>query len=402
MKKLNITVGLMIGLTMMFTSCEKDLDNNPTLQSPSSFTLNTPSYSSSLIDMATSDSLAFTWSQPDYGFPVVAQYQIQVSSKNKWVVSADQAAEDATGKTLADYSTVSDPTGSCNVSVSAEAIDKALEQCERWTSDAVPSSQELYVRAFSVLNNDTVYSNVITMNVAPYYYELKDAAPEIWYLVGGCIGDGKWSNTSESIGVSLIPMFTSAGQEYDRKTGQGIIEYVGYFPADGAFKILKTIGDWDHYIWCGGADGTALSTSLRNGGDDTGNITIKDAGYYKITVNTNTKSLSCTVVKYDKTPTIYTSINLSGNYNGGTNSTAMTAVEKYATGVENHVWMMDNVVVSADGGITFNNGTTTWGGTSFPYGVAVTTTGASSIPAKAGTYKVFFNDITGAYYFYEK
>ena len=40
-----------------------------------------------------------------------------------------------------------------------------------------------------------------------------------------------------------------------------------------------------------------------------------------------------------------------------------------------------------------------WGSTTFPYGTGVG--GGKNIPAKAGNYKVFFNDITGQYMFFE-
>jgi hypothetical protein len=57
MKKLNILAGLMMLLVMMFTACDDDLSKNPTLQSPSTFKLNTPSYAATNVNLATSDSL---------------------------------------------------------------------------------------------------------------------------------------------------------------------------------------------------------------------------------------------------------------------------------------------------------------------------------------------------------
>ena len=100
MKKLNILEGLMMLLVMMFTACDDDLSKNPTLQSPSTFKLNTPSYAATNVNLATSDSLSFTWSQPDYGFPLASEYQVEISTANKWTTSVDEASADNTGNTI--------------------------------------------------------------------------------------------------------------------------------------------------------------------------------------------------------------------------------------------------------------------------------------------------------------
>ena len=86
--------GALIGCAMAFTACSDDLSHNPTLQTPETFTLNTPAYSTSNIDLETTDSMRLTWSQPDYGFPAAAQYEVQVSLNDDWSVSTEQAAAD--------------------------------------------------------------------------------------------------------------------------------------------------------------------------------------------------------------------------------------------------------------------------------------------------------------------
>mgnify|MGYP000104801583 CR=1 FL=1 len=43
-------------LVMMFTACDDDLSKNPTLQSPSTFKLNTPSYAATNVNLATAKS----------------------------------------------------------------------------------------------------------------------------------------------------------------------------------------------------------------------------------------------------------------------------------------------------------------------------------------------------------
>ena len=63
----------------LFAACADDNDSNPVIGSPSTFNLNTPSYAAIPVDLATSTELPFTWSQPDYGFPVAADYQLEAS-----------------------------------------------------------------------------------------------------------------------------------------------------------------------------------------------------------------------------------------------------------------------------------------------------------------------------------
>lgn len=76
-------LGLSLGLT--FASCADDNGSNPVLHMPDSFTLNTPALAGNAYDLKnTTDSIAFTWSQPDYGgMPLVTNYKLQ------YVVSKD-------------------------------------------------------------------------------------------------------------------------------------------------------------------------------------------------------------------------------------------------------------------------------------------------------------------------
>ncbi len=370
----------------LFASCDDDLSNNPTLQEPTTFKLNTPSYAAQDIDLARSSQMTMTWSQPDYGFPAAVVYQLQFSLNDKYVVSTSEALNDATGTLVADYETLDAVFKECKAEVSSSQLAATLQRLANYEEGKLPENQKVYARAMAVLNGDTIYSNSVSFSVIPYYVELKDALPLVWYMVGGCIGNGTWSNDPSSIGTGLIPMFVKAGESYDKVTGKGKIEYTTYFPAGGEFKIVKTPGNWDYGI-CNGF-------VLRNGGDDPGNIVVGAAGIYTIILDT--ESETCTMEKYDGTPSVYTTMTLSGTAveNG---SIDMTAVETYS-GAENHIWRAE--VTLGDGKVKFISGSTEWGGDSFPYAVATTT--GNEITVKAGTYMVLFNDITGAFQFFEK
>ena len=63
----------------LFSACDKDLEHNPTLQTPKTFKLNTPTYAAQTVDLKVADKLNFTWSQPEYGAPIVATFNIHIN-----------------------------------------------------------------------------------------------------------------------------------------------------------------------------------------------------------------------------------------------------------------------------------------------------------------------------------
>lgn len=400
MKNIIKSTMLLVCSVLFLASCSDDNASNPTLQTPNTFKLNTPSYSNQLIDLATSTGIDFTWSQPAYGFPAAAEYQLEFSLENKWTTSTDQALADQTGATIPDYTIIDDVFTTCKGQVSTTKLARGLQIIAKWASDAVPNVQKVYVRCTSNYVGKKIASNVVEMTLSPYYVELKDAEPQIWYLVGACIGDGKWNNSDAGVGISMIPMFTIPGKTYDKVTGGGEIQYTGYFPDNAKFKIIETVGDWN-YGMCGDGKDTG-GTTYRAGKDspDLGNIKLAKGGYYNILVNTTKHE--CTITPVPITPTVFTTITMPGSYQGWDASknelTAISSVE----GVENHDWTATatfDADAPSDGGLKFaiGNSDKSWGAEDFPRGTGVI--GGKNIPFKAGTYKVFFNDILAAYQF---
>ena len=302
---------LLFGITSLFASCSDDNDSNPTLIQPKEFTLNTPAYANATIDLEQSSELSFTWSQPKYtaeNAPVNATYEVQVSPTNSFTVSTDEAAADESGEKVPDYAVLSNTTQKCNISSSAEEMDKALVKILKWTEGNVPATQEMYVRVNAYILEGTsrlnpIASNSVKLNVKPYYIELKDAVPTMWYLVGNMFG-AKWAG-NKSIGEDALPMFLKPNFSYDKKTGTGEIEYTNYFltgdyndkaECDGAgFKIMPSSFNWDYSM---NADGATKGTIVnRNGGSDGGHIVAETAGYYTITLNTADNTAK--MVKYE-------------------------------------------------------------------------------------------------------
>ena len=393
---------MLAATSLAFISCDKDDESNPILVSPAegSFIVNTPVYGSSQIDLKTSNAVAMSWSQPQFtdpNAPVVANYQVQVSSTGSFTKAFDELAEDNTG---ADYFPLEEIYTSCTAEVSATAIDKALEMLNGWdvSSPAFTEGATVYARVLAFVQNASfdklasVASNVVNFNVLPYYIELKAADPDIWYLIGGDIGDGKWSS---DMPTSSYPMQTVADYEYDSKTGAGLITWTGYLAGNG-FKLKHTLDSWDEQ-W---GQGDSFGSFVKNDGGS-GNITVPEPGYYTVTLNTEKDEL--TVEKYDGTPAVFSGMCVAGHFNDW-GDTDMKPVHTY-DGAINHDWVV-NVTIGDGQAIKFkepgswdyNSGgdfLETADGSFYGYG----TNGGPDIYLTPGNYLVIYNDITRFYRF---
>ncbi|WP_337627899.1 SusE domain-containing protein [Prevotella sp.] len=415
MKNKYMMGALLFGIISLFASCSDDNDSNPTLIQPTEFKLNTPEYANGLIDLEKSKELNFTWSQPKYtadNAPLNVTYEIQVSPKNSFTVSADEAANDESGEKVADYDILSPTTQYCNATISAEEIDKSLVRVLKFKENEVPAEQEVSIRinAYIVEGNkrlNPITSNTVTFKAKPYYVELKDATPIMWYLVGNMFG-GKWGDNKESIGVENLPMFMKPNFRYDKKTGTGEIEYTNYFLTDefndkaesavAGFKILPSSFVWDYSMDGGGKlkDNIAYRGSTNSDG---GHILAGADGYYTITLNTanNTAKME----KYEGAVNNYGTIQISGSFNDWVDTPMLPYNTK---GVENHAWyyVMD-VPAGETAQFKFKiegSWDTSWGygaedGAINMYGKC--DAGGKNIGLAEGKYVISFNDITGSF-----
>ena len=210
-------------------------------------------------------------------------------------------------------------------------------------------------------------------------------------------------------------MFLKPKYRYDKKTGVGEIEYTNYFItgdynskaecADAGFKILRSDFDWSYSM--NAILKNPMSTKkgtieYRDNKDDGGHIVAPAAGYYTITLNTADNT--ATMERYEGDVTDYGTIQISGSFNGGTD----TPMLPYNTeGVENHAWYY---VMEVPAGETVNFKFKTAdgiaGGKSWGYGSIA---GAVNMYGKCGTggdadlgltegkYCISFNDITGSF-----
>lgn len=390
---------LLISTASLFTACSDDKDSNPHLIQPEGFTLNTPSYAIETIDLEATSELQLSWSQPKYtsdNAPLPVTYEIQLSPSNSFTTSVAQAEADENGSLVADYAALARTTTQCTYTLIAADVAKAIMQITKWKENEVPAEQSVFMRIHAFIDENgsrlnSVFSNAIELKCNPYYIELRDAAPIMWYLVGNNILDGAWSNNP---GVSSMPMFIQSDYSYDKATGAGEITYLNYFTTDG-WKIQPADFNWDLGFMSGGEANKAV---FRDGAADAGNIWCDPEGYYLVTVNTGSKE--CSIVKQDITPKVYSQICITGSFNGWTD-TNMVPANKSG---ENHVWVYEMTIPAGNvEQIKFkipDSWDTNWGFGSEDGEVNTCgkgTNGGKNIGVAEGTWIIAFNDITGEF-----
>ncbi len=388
MKKiLKSTLLLLCGVCFL-TACSDDNDSNPTVLSPSSFVLNTPAYAATNVDLASGGEMAFTWSQPDYGFPAPVNYQLEASLDGNFTHSLAEAEADETGETKADYATLDAVFKEAKGSLNLADLAKALQQIAGWEEANVPATQDVFVRATATApGTKTIYSNTVKIKTVPTYVELADAAIELWWLIGSDIADGSWGSDK---GKSVIPMQPIEGETYDKKTGQGPTQWIGYL-AGGGFKLKQYTDSWD-FQW--GQDGDNFGTFVKNDGGSK-DIKVPAAGYYIVTLNTAKDEFK--VEEYGETPAVFSGMAISGSFNEWSD----TPMNACSASADNHDWY---VVQHLDAGAEikikqadswdYNKGGTfvTQPDGMYAFGVS---NGDNLKITDSADYLIIFNDITG-------
>lgn len=394
MKKIYSFAMLLLAGAFALTSCEDDNESNPTLVQPTVFNVNTPSIGSGAVDLKKSTTVNFTWSQPtftDFAAPVVPTYTIEVSPLSGTFNQAyDENKEDNTG---ADYVALAQTYNGTSADIPTDEINRALMLLYTGEEANFPAKQTMKIRVKAAVQDASfteyfpIYSNVIDLNTIPYWATLTAADPEIWWLIGADIADGSWGS---DIGKCVIPMQTIDGFEYDSKTGQGDIQWIGYLGGSG-FKLRGALDDGWAAQW---GQGDSFGTFVKNDGGS-GNITVPAAGLYTVKLNTASDKLA--IEAYDGSAPVFDGMAIAGSFNDW-GDTPMTPC---STGWENHDWYITTsldagaeIKIKQAGSWDYNRGGSfvQYGGGMYVYGVA---NGDNLVIPESATYMILFNDITG-------
>jgi len=392
---------MLLGGAALLSSCSNDRDSNPNLVQPTEFVLNETNWRDATVALEnTKDSLILSWSAPQYATsnaPVVVTYTVDFSPKGTFTKAYDATAED---NSTADYITMGTATTKSTLKFGAEELNRVYMQFYGWKSDSeIPASVKGTFRVNASVLTATnealngIASNEVNISVRPYFMLLKNADPEIWYLIGSDIADGSWGS---DIGKSIIPLQTIEGEKYDATTGQGKIQWIGYL-AGGGFKLKQYPDSWD-FQW---GQGDSFGEYKKNDGGS-GNITVPTPGLYTVTLETDKDKL--TVEAYPNTPNVFAGMAIAGSFN----SWGDEAMNACNTAAENHDWYLeytfkagDEVKIKQAGSWDFNRGgkLVELEDGYYAYGVGG---GDNFFIAEDGTYLILFNDITGFVRFIKK
>lgn len=226
----------------------------------------------------------------------------------------------------------------------------------------------------------------MTINMMDYTYSIKQIAPE-YYLVGAL---QSWSDQNMSC---LMTAETAMVQNFTTK-----------WTGDANMKIWlgSDFGKWDNAF--GSASGDGVNTAegkLKAGG---GAIVCPEKGaYYTFTADFSTMTYKWTKLA-NQNPTEFKHVSLIG-VGGKWNEGDDIDLEQVAP----HNWYLAKQEIPA-GGLKIRadhkwRDDGNWGfaeGQKFESkGTLITSGGSGNIPVPAGTYNIYFNDITGAYAFVE-
>ena len=324
----------------LFAACADDNDSNPTISQPSTFVLNTPGYASMPVNLETSTELPFTWSSPDYGFPVQAEFVLQASIDGNFTVSVEEAEEYGT---IPDYYEVNSTFTGGTGAIPAAKLAAAVNMMGNWAEGEKPETVKLYVRALaSTKGTNIVTSNVVEILVVPAS-EIAPAWPEFIYEIGNESGWG----TAHAL----------------RSPAQDGI-YVGFYWLDGEFKFKPNKDNWDNDLEY--VNGTTTGGTLTDGGGP--NCPDPGAGFYQI--NLDAAGMTYSLLKIE-------SISMIGGFNGWGEDLEMT----YNT--TEGCWEVTTDAVSGEFKFRANHDwAINWGGSENNL-----TQDGSNLNIEAGTYK---------------
>ena len=306
MKKIYSSALLLLAGAFAMTSCDKDLDSNPTLITnggqPLPIVLNTPEFGQQAIALGSTEVLPLTWSQPsltDLNAPLGAagsmglSYAVQVSKDGNFTKTFEAALAEVTDEegnytgvpTGYDYVDLVTTYSSCKAEVSADELNTAVNQLNIWADASQVTAADVYLRVLGIQTNGDgttktlAVSNVekVTLLAGEWIDVLAVPAKESYLWIPGN-GNG-WNH-------GVCPVLVSSDGEV----------YTGYAYMDGEFKFTP-VGDWSAEYNNGSFTSVSDNIDLGDGGG--GNIKFTgDAGMYYFTVDLTSKSVTATAVTW--------------------------------------------------------------------------------------------------------
>jgi hypothetical protein len=383
MKKLSTFLIAIIAI-ISFNSCSENDDFTfEAQQDPDGITFINSISESYTLTQANKNSLGerFVWNKVNFDVPTTVRYELQASTSTAFdniTLLAQDIAETNYAVTIGDMLDLAEEAN----------LDNDPE------TDA-PNTGNLYfkIRAYTGAPdaNNVVeqFSEPIALTIVLPEGEAEEVFQN-FFLVGDATAAG-WGNNNNN-----TPLFRD-GENPD------LYHFTGRFtlPEDvddqQGFKLLETLGAWQPQ-W--GLDGDNL-TSSEILGEDPIALPVPADAYYSFIMNID--EMTWAFEPYDASAAAtYDVIGLVGDGTsvGWPNDTDNTTpdIKMTKSTFDAHIWNAQGVELT-DGEVKFRANLawdTSWGGgDGFPSGIAT----GDNIKAKAGTYNVWFNDLTGRYIF---
>lgn len=265
-------------------------------------------------------------------------------------------------------------TGNTSISVSHSDLNSyatALGIAENTTG-------EVDIRIISNVNANTGESLEFMSAPVRISITTHESGIKFFYLVGEAVAAG-WDP-----GNNNQPLFNDPNNP-------STAYFTGKFNP-GGFKVIEELGSWQPQ-W-GTNDGSSLSMNDGSGSDpDVFNS--PSEGYYTFTFQTDGSGGSFTMEPFDaSSAAVWSTIGIIGDATANGWDSDQDMVQST---FDPHQWYVNGITLG-DGEIKFraNDGwDNSWGATDFPFGAG--TAGGPNIPVSAGTYDIWFNDLTGRY-----
>ncbi|MCR5820988.1 MAG: SusF/SusE family outer membrane protein [Bacteroidaceae bacterium] len=259
---------LLFALCLLSASCEKDNDSNPNLNTENlQMTLLESEYPTSLVvDLSQSETVNLkVQEQPNYGYPAVTIYSVQVSIDSTFMDVSPSEADPGVK-----YVTLSTTYTSASMNVDAMEMNNAIiKMYQSAHNGADPTGQNLtaYIRVKAEVyrtQGTECYSNVIRMSNLIVAYVA--AVPKTIFLSGTSV-----------------------------KGGNGSKEWAPVYGAPGNFYTMAYFGAGDTFLW-GDSEETGSGYSRTSSIDDQagagiteaedGSIKVGNAGWYVLQMAT--------------------------------------------------------------------------------------------------------------------
>lgn len=242
MKRIHIILFALLG-TFFFYSCEQEISGPELSTEPTAPALQSPAGGESfkLTEANANDTVTtFSWNAADFGVSTATTYTLEVDTASSFASAVELGNTNTTSLGV----------------LTSDLNSKLSNQLE--VNDST-KTYDVHFRVRATVNEyvDTVYTDVVTLSITPYEVEIN--YPKI-YVAGGYQG---WD-------PSTAPALYSA--DFNDK-------YEGYVNITEAteFKFTKA-RNWNDGDWgAGGSEGEISPTG--------GNLSISEAGYYKVNVN---------------------------------------------------------------------------------------------------------------------